>query len=121
MPAASARRLAPVKAAAPPDKRDAILRAAIKVFARHGYFQSQVADVARLLETSVPTARRRFTRAHRYVSRLARGEPSLARYVEGSIRGDGEIARRSRTPFRVQGVSSADVPPAHVPRCSPRS
>jgi len=43
MPAASARRLAAVKAAPVPDKRDAILRAAIKVFARHGYFQSQVA------------------------------------------------------------------------------
>jgi TetR/AcrR family fatty acid metabolism transcriptional regulator len=29
------------------DKRDAILRAATDVFARHGFFQSQVADVAR--------------------------------------------------------------------------
>src|SRR5919106_5643849 len=29
------------------DKRDAILRAATEVFARHGYFQAQVADVAR--------------------------------------------------------------------------
>jgi TetR/AcrR family fatty acid metabolism transcriptional regulator len=29
------------------DKRDAILRAATQVFARRGYFQSQVADVAR--------------------------------------------------------------------------
>ena len=29
------------------DKRDAILRAATQVFARHGYFQSQVADIAR--------------------------------------------------------------------------
>jgi TetR/AcrR family fatty acid metabolism transcriptional regulator len=33
--------------AAPVDKRDAILRAATEVFARHGYFQAQVADVAR--------------------------------------------------------------------------
>jgi TetR/AcrR family transcriptional regulator, fatty acid metabolism regulator protein len=30
-----------------PDKRDAILRAATQVFARRGYFQSQVADIAR--------------------------------------------------------------------------
>jgi TetR/AcrR family fatty acid metabolism transcriptional regulator len=29
------------------DKRDAILRAATQVFARHGFFQAQVADVAR--------------------------------------------------------------------------
>src|SRR5919106_6825526 len=29
------------------DKRDAILRAATEVFARHGFFQAQVADVAR--------------------------------------------------------------------------
>lgn len=29
------------------DKRDAILRAATEVFARRGYFQSQVADIAR--------------------------------------------------------------------------
>ena len=32
---------------APLDKRDAILKAATQVFARRGYFQSQVADVAR--------------------------------------------------------------------------
>jgi TetR/AcrR family fatty acid metabolism transcriptional regulator len=31
----------------PADKREAILRAATEVFARHGYFQAQVADVAR--------------------------------------------------------------------------
>src|SRR5262245_27287184 len=35
------------RAAAAPDKRDALLRAAIKVFARRGFFQSQVADVAK--------------------------------------------------------------------------
>jgi len=55
MPAASARRLAAVKAAPVPDKRDAILRAAIKVFARHGYFQSQVADVARVAGVAAGT------------------------------------------------------------------
>jgi TetR/AcrR family transcriptional regulator, fatty acid metabolism regulator protein len=33
--------------AAPLDKREAILRAATQVFARNGFFQSQVADVAR--------------------------------------------------------------------------
>ena len=31
----------------PPPKRDAILRAAIDVFAERGYFNAQVADVAR--------------------------------------------------------------------------
>ena len=55
MPAASTRRLAAVKAAPVPDKRDAILRAAIKVFARHGYFQSQVADVARVAGVAAGT------------------------------------------------------------------
>ena len=55
MPAGPARRLAAVKAAPVPDKRDAILRAAIKVFARHGYFQSQVADVARVAGVAAGT------------------------------------------------------------------
>jgi TetR/AcrR family transcriptional regulator, fatty acid metabolism regulator protein len=55
MPAAPARRLAAVKAAPVADKRDAILRAAVKVFARHGYFQSQVADVARVAGVAAGT------------------------------------------------------------------
>jgi TetR/AcrR family transcriptional regulator, fatty acid metabolism regulator protein len=55
MSAASARRLAAVKAAPVIDKRDAILRAAIKVFARHGYFQSQVADIARVAGVAAGT------------------------------------------------------------------
>jgi len=55
MPAAPARRLAAVKATPAIDKRDAILRAAIKVFARHGYFQSQVADVARVAGVAAGT------------------------------------------------------------------
>lgn len=37
------------------DKHDAILRAAIKVFARNGYFQSQVADVARVAGVAAGT------------------------------------------------------------------
>jgi TetR/AcrR family fatty acid metabolism transcriptional regulator len=46
MPAAAgARRARPEPVPGP--KRDAILRAAITVFASHGYFNSQVADVAR--------------------------------------------------------------------------
>jgi TetR/AcrR family transcriptional regulator, fatty acid metabolism regulator protein len=55
MAATSARRLAPVKAAPVTDKRDLILRAAVKVFARHGYFQSQVADVARVAGVAAGT------------------------------------------------------------------
>lgn len=47
MPVA-ARRLATVRSSGSmPDKKAAILQAATKVFAQHGYFQSQVADVAR--------------------------------------------------------------------------
>jgi TetR/AcrR family fatty acid metabolism transcriptional regulator len=48
MPVSTSRRLPTARAQAPPvDKRDAILRAATEVFARHGFFQAQVADVAR--------------------------------------------------------------------------
>ncbi len=48
MPAGSSRRVATARSQPPvADKRDAILRAATEVFARHGFFQSQVADVAR--------------------------------------------------------------------------
>ena len=56
MPVAAARP-APALADRPDkaDKRDAILRAAIKVFARHGYFQSQVADVARVAGVAAGT------------------------------------------------------------------
>ncbi|HEX8354718.1 MAG TPA: TetR/AcrR family transcriptional regulator [Pyrinomonadaceae bacterium] len=45
----TARPLTPqsARAAAPGDKREAIMRAATKVFARSGYFNSKVADVAR--------------------------------------------------------------------------
>ncbi|HQZ39640.1 MAG TPA: TetR/AcrR family transcriptional regulator [Vicinamibacterales bacterium] len=55
MPAPSARRLSALKAAPVADKRDAILRAAIKVFARSGFFQSQVADVARVAGVAAGT------------------------------------------------------------------
>ena len=52
----TARRLSVVKQAAPAgDKRDAILRAATKVFAQHGYFHSQVADVARVAGVAAGT------------------------------------------------------------------
>lgn len=46
MPAA-ARRLSSRPGVPSTDKRDAILRAATQVFARNGFFQSQVADIAR--------------------------------------------------------------------------
>ena len=41
--------------AATGDKRDLILRAATKVFAQNGYFQSQVADVARVAGVAAGT------------------------------------------------------------------
>ena len=47
-PAPSPRRLSVVRSSTGGDKRDAILRAATRVFAQNGYFQSQVADVARV-------------------------------------------------------------------------
>lgn len=46
VPLAASRRLAQVRAPVA-DKRDAILKAATRVFARHGFFNAQVADVAR--------------------------------------------------------------------------
>jgi TetR/AcrR family transcriptional regulator, fatty acid metabolism regulator protein len=53
---ATARKLTAVKAAsAGTDKRDAILRAATKVFAQNGFFQSQVADVARVAGVAAGT------------------------------------------------------------------
>lgn len=52
----SARRLTVVKqTAVAGDKRDLILRAATKVFAQNGYFQSQVADVARVAGVAAGT------------------------------------------------------------------
>src|SRR5437763_15200563 len=44
----SARSLSVSPRAAAGDKREAILRAAIRVFARNGYFNAKVADVARV-------------------------------------------------------------------------
>src|SRR5215216_5745341 len=52
----SARRLSFVKQhAASADKRDLILKAATKVFAQNGFFQSQVADVARVAGVAAGT------------------------------------------------------------------
>ena len=52
----SARRLSVVRQpAVTSDKRDLILRAATKVFAQNGYFQSQVADVARVAGVAAGT------------------------------------------------------------------
>ena len=54
--ASSARRISFVKqAAATSEKRDLILKAATKVFAQNGFFQSQVADVARVAGVAAGT------------------------------------------------------------------
>jgi TetR/AcrR family fatty acid metabolism transcriptional regulator len=54
--ASTQRRLSVVRQPAPTgDKRDAILRAATKVFAQNGYFNSQVADVARVAGVAAGT------------------------------------------------------------------
>ena len=55
MPASTVRKLSVVRPAAGGDKRDAILRAATKVFAQNGFFQSQVADVARVAGVAAGT------------------------------------------------------------------
>jgi TetR/AcrR family fatty acid metabolism transcriptional regulator len=51
----STRRLSIVRQAPAGDKRDLILRAATKVFAQNGFFQSQVADVARVAGVAAGT------------------------------------------------------------------
>ncbi len=56
MASSSARKLSVVRQASTgADKRDLILRAATKVFAQNGYFQSQVADVARVAGVAAGT------------------------------------------------------------------
>ncbi len=56
MRSSSARRFSVVRQpAGGGDKRDAILKAATKVFAQNGYFQSQVADVARVAGVAAGT------------------------------------------------------------------
>ena len=55
MRTSSARRFSVVRQPAGGDKRDSILRAATKVFAQNGYFQSQVADVARVAGVAAGT------------------------------------------------------------------
>jgi AcrR family transcriptional regulator len=55
MASSTARKLAVVRPATGGDKRDAILRAATKVFAQRGFFQSQVADVARVAGVAAGT------------------------------------------------------------------
>jgi TetR/AcrR family fatty acid metabolism transcriptional regulator len=51
----AARRLTAVRSAPAADKRDLILRAATRVFAQNGYFQSQVADVAKVAGVAAGT------------------------------------------------------------------
>jgi TetR/AcrR family fatty acid metabolism transcriptional regulator len=51
----NSRRLSVVRAAPAGEKRDLILRAATKVFAQNGFFQSQVADVARVAGVAAGT------------------------------------------------------------------
>ncbi len=56
MPTSASRRLPPSPRSAPvADKRDAILQAATRVFARRGFFQSQVADIARVAGVAAGT------------------------------------------------------------------
>ena len=56
MPITAQRRaITPRTSASITDKRDAILRAATEVFARNGFFQSQVADVARVAGVAAGT------------------------------------------------------------------
>ncbi len=55
MPVAARRLTAVRTTGAAGDKRDLILRAATRVFAQHGFFQSQVADVARVAGVAAGT------------------------------------------------------------------
>ena len=55
MASSTARKLSVVRPGSAGEKRDAILRAATKVFAQNGFFQSQVADVAKVAGVAAGT------------------------------------------------------------------
>src|SRR5688572_33239365 len=94
--ASSARKFTVVRAPAGSDKRDAILRAATKVFAQHGFFQSQVADVARVAGVAAGTVYLYFKgKDDLLVSIFERSMREVLAEGRAAIDGTAEIGRAS--------------------------
>ena len=98
MRSSSARRLAVVRTTAAVDKRDAILKAATKVFAQNGYFQSQVADVARVAGVAAGTVYLYFkSKDDLLVSIFERSMREVLAEGRGAIAGIDDPAKRLAT------------------------
>jgi TetR/AcrR family transcriptional regulator, fatty acid metabolism regulator protein len=99
----SARRLTVVRQ--PPaagNKRDLILRAATKVFAQNGYFQSQVADVARVAGVAAGTVYLYFkSKDDLLVSIFERSMEDVLAEGRAAIAGTTDCGERLRTLARV--------------------
>src|SRR5512134_3468473 len=84
------------------DKRDAILRAATKVFAQNGYFNSQVADVARVAGVAAGTVYLYFKgKDDLLVSIFERSMNEVLAEGRAAIEGVAEPAERLRTIARL--------------------
>ena len=102
MPVA-ARRLTAVRTAGQaPEKRDLILKAATKVFAQNGYFQSQVADVARVAGVAAGTVYLYFKgKDDLLVSIFERSMNDALGEVRAAVDGIDEPAERLQTIARL--------------------
>lgn len=98
----SARRLSVVRQPAGGDKRDTILRAATKVFAQNGFFQSQVADVARVAGVAAGTVYLYFKgKDDLLVSIFERSMNEVLADCRAAIDGESDPAQRLRTLARL--------------------
>ena len=80
------------------DKRDAILRAATKVFAQHGFFQSQVADVAKVAGVAAGTVYLYFQgKDDLLVSIFERSMKDVLAEGRAALEGNADCAARLRT------------------------
>src|SRR5688572_33032921 len=96
MASSTARKLSVVRPSTGGDKRDAILRAATKVFAQHGYFQSQVADVAKVAGVAAGTVYLYFKgKDDLLVSIFERSMREVLAEGRAAIDGTAEIGRAS--------------------------
>src|SRR5687767_6967328 len=95
MPVLSTRKSAVVRPASVTDKRDAILRAATQVFARNGFFQSQVADIARAAGVAAGTVYLYFrSKDDLLVSLFERTMRDAIAEVRSALDGIGDPAER---------------------------
>ena len=102
MPAVSSRRSRP-PAGKPErgDKRDALLRAAIETFAARGYFNAQVADVARTAGVAAGTV---------YLYFRGKDDLLISIFEKDDEGGDCRRAREHRRPSTIRWRSSGRSP-----------